>query len=133
MADTLRAWVDKYGVRRALYVDWKNVYHHETTARQKQEGNRTGLAVRAHVREAGYPVNWRKFAASEASSETGPRHASGPLIKKMRLQKIASYEAANRFGSTRIYHQNRDIFIEAKQGTFLTRFDNSGSRSLTYA
>lgn len=27
VADTLRVWVEKYGVPRALYVDWKNVYH----------------------------------------------------------------------------------------------------------
>src|SRR5258707_9160240 len=26
VADAMRAWVEKYGVPRALYVDWKNVY-----------------------------------------------------------------------------------------------------------
>jgi transposase len=38
VADTLRAWVSQYGVPRALYVDWKTVYHHAPTPRQKQEG-----------------------------------------------------------------------------------------------
>src|SRR5205085_790011 len=37
VADTLRAWVEKYGVPRALYVDWKYVYHHEATAREKAD------------------------------------------------------------------------------------------------
>jgi hypothetical protein len=37
-ADTLRAWVVEYGIPRALYVDWKSVYHSAPTARQKQEG-----------------------------------------------------------------------------------------------
>jgi transposase len=38
VADTMRAWVEKYGVPRALYVDWKNVYHHAPTEKQKQQG-----------------------------------------------------------------------------------------------
>src|ERR1700676_4985193 len=38
VARTLRAWVEKYGIPGALYVDWKTVYHHEPTARQKREG-----------------------------------------------------------------------------------------------
>lgn len=38
VADTLRAWVEKYGIPRALYVDWKTVYLVQPGARQKQEG-----------------------------------------------------------------------------------------------
>jgi len=38
VADTLRAWVKRYGVPRALYVDWKSVYHQKPTERQKHEG-----------------------------------------------------------------------------------------------
>jgi len=37
VARTLRAWVEKYGIPGALYVDWKTVYHHAPTARQKLE------------------------------------------------------------------------------------------------
>ena len=38
VADTMRAWVEKYGIPRALYVDWKNVCHHAPTEKQKQQG-----------------------------------------------------------------------------------------------
>ena len=38
VADTLLEWVRKYGIPRALDVDWKTVYHHAPTERQKQEG-----------------------------------------------------------------------------------------------
>jgi len=38
VADTLRAWVEKYGIPRALYVDWKTVYLVQATERQKHEG-----------------------------------------------------------------------------------------------
>src|SRR4051812_9369501 len=37
VADTLRAWVMKYGIPRALYVDWKSVYQSASTRRQKEE------------------------------------------------------------------------------------------------
>lgn len=39
--DILRAWIEKYGVPRALYTDWKNVYKRQPTsaeeARAKQD------------------------------------------------------------------------------------------------
>jgi hypothetical protein len=38
VADALRAWVTGYGVPRALYLDWKNVYHYTATAKQKEQG-----------------------------------------------------------------------------------------------
>ena len=30
-AGVLRRWIEKYGVPRALYTDWKNVYVREVT------------------------------------------------------------------------------------------------------
>ncbi len=37
-ADLLEAWVARYGVPRALYCDWKNVYKRKATAREAMEG-----------------------------------------------------------------------------------------------
>ena len=34
----LRAWIDKYGVPRALYTDWKNVYKHKATPAEQLRG-----------------------------------------------------------------------------------------------
>ena len=34
----LRAWMEKYGVPRALYTDWKNVYVREPTAKELVHG-----------------------------------------------------------------------------------------------
>ena len=31
---SLAAWIEKYGVPRALYTDWKNVYVREPTAKE---------------------------------------------------------------------------------------------------
>ncbi len=35
----LRAWMEKYGVPRALYTDWKNVYVREPTAKELLHGS----------------------------------------------------------------------------------------------
>jgi hypothetical protein len=36
--DVLRAWIETYGVPRALYTDWKNVYKREPTAAEEAAG-----------------------------------------------------------------------------------------------
>jgi hypothetical protein len=37
-AGVLRSWIEKYGVPRALYTDWKNVYKREPTERERLQG-----------------------------------------------------------------------------------------------
>src|SRR5260370_21228550 len=36
--EVLRSWIEKYGVPRALYTDWKNVYKREPTERERLRG-----------------------------------------------------------------------------------------------
>jgi len=37
-AGVLRAWIEKYGVPRALYTDWKNVYQRKATPAEQLRG-----------------------------------------------------------------------------------------------
>ena len=37
-AAVLRKWVSKYGIPKALYTDWKNVYVQESTPQQQLRG-----------------------------------------------------------------------------------------------
>jgi transposase len=37
-AHVLRKWIERYGVPRALYTDWKNVYKRKPTAKEELEG-----------------------------------------------------------------------------------------------
>ena len=97
VADTLRAWVEKYGVPRALYVDWKNVYHYEATARQKQEGIVPISQFGRMCAKLGIQLIGANSAQAKGRVERGHGTHQDRLIKKMRLQKIATYEAANRF------------------------------------
>jgi hypothetical protein len=36
----LRSWIEKHGVLRALYTDWKNAYKREPTERERLQGKR---------------------------------------------------------------------------------------------
>src|SRR5215469_8268072 len=38
VADGLRAWIERYGVPLALYVDWKNLYKRPANARERLRG-----------------------------------------------------------------------------------------------
>jgi hypothetical protein len=97
VADTLRAWVEKYGVPRALYVDWKNVYHHPPTARQKQEGIVPISQFGQICAKLGIELIGANSPQAKGRVERGHGTHQDRLVKKMRLKKIATYEAANRF------------------------------------
>ena len=97
VADTLRAWVETYGIPRALYVDWKNVYHYAPTARQQSSGRGVDFTVSAHVPEAGDRVDWGNSPQAKGRVERSHGIHQDRLIKKMRLRKIRNYQEAKEF------------------------------------
>jgi len=97
VADTLRAWVVEYGIPRALYVDWKSVYHVAPTARQKQEGIVPISQFGRMCQKLGIELIGANSAQAKGRVERGHGTHQDRLIKKMRLKKISSYEAANAF------------------------------------
>lgn len=97
VADTLRAWVERYGPPRALYLDWKNVYHHAGTDRQKQEGIIPITQFGRMCQKLGTELIGANSPQAKGRVERGHGTHQDRLIKKMRLKKICSYEAAERF------------------------------------
>lgn len=97
VADTLRAWVMEYGIPRALYVDWKSVYHSAPTARQKQEGIVPISQFGRMCEKLGIKLIGANSAQAKGRVERGHGTHQDRLIKKMRLKKISSYEAADAF------------------------------------
>jgi hypothetical protein len=73
-ADVLSAWIEKYGVPRALYTDWKNVYKRQPTSAEEAAG------------EEGHT----HFGRSNGTQQDR-------LIKKMRLLGIGDDAAANAY------------------------------------
>jgi transposase len=97
VADTLRIWVEKYGIPRALYVDWKTVYLVKPTERQKQESIVPITQVGRMCAKLGIEIIGANSAQAKGRVERGHGTHQDRLIKKMRLKKIATYEKANAF------------------------------------
>src|SRR5262252_5387773 len=93
--NVLRRWIEKYGVPRALYTDWKNVYIRQATPAEQLRGE---VPVTQFGRMC-QKLNIRIIAASspQAKGRVERNHGTHQdrLIKKMRRKGIDSYEAAN--------------------------------------
>jgi len=93
----LRRWIGKYGVPRALYTDWKNVYVREATEAEKLAGEAPLTQFGRMCRRLGIRI----IAASSPQAKGRVERAHGThqdrLVKKLRLAGIASYEEANRY------------------------------------
>ncbi len=89
------AWVQQYGIPRALYVDWKRVYHHAPTARQKEEGIVPVSQFGRMCAKLGIELIGANSPQAKGRVERGHGTHQDRLIKKMRLKGIATYEEAN--------------------------------------
>ena len=93
----LQGWIGKYGVPRALYTDWKNVYK-----RQPTEGERLrGKAPTTQFGRMCERLEIRIIAASSPQAKGRVERNNGVhqdrLVKKLRRQGIQSYEATNEY------------------------------------
>jgi transposase len=96
-ADILRAWIAKYGVPRALYTDWKNVYKRQPTAAEEAAGE----AGHTHFGRMCAKLGIEIIAAATPQAKGRVERSNGTLqdrlIKKLRLRGIADDEAANAY------------------------------------
>jgi transposase len=94
-ADVLRRWIECYGVPRALYTDWKNVYVRAASEREQREG----LVPVTQFGRMCQKLGIRIIAASSPQAKGRVERAHGThqdrLVKKLRLAGIRNYAAAN--------------------------------------
>ena len=93
----LRVWIERYGVPRALYTDWKNVYVRAATEAEKCEGK---VPLTQFGRMCG-KLGVRIIAASSPQAKGRVERVHGThqdrLVKKLRLAGIANYDQANAY------------------------------------
>ena len=110
-ADLLQAWVRQYGVPKALYCDWKNVYKQRPTSREAIEGIEPETQFGRMCAKLGIHI----IAASspQATGRVERHHGTHQdrLIKKMRLEGIADYGAANRYLDEQYLNEHNAKFI----------------------
>ena len=93
----LRSWIGKYGVPRALYTDWKNVYKRQPSERERLRGK----APTTQFGRMCERLEIRIIAASSPQAKGRVERNNGVhqdrLVKKLRRQGIQGYEAANEY------------------------------------
>ena len=95
VADALRAWIERYGVPLALYVDWKNLYKRAATPRERLRGEEPITQFGGMCAKLGIEV----IAASSPQAKGRVERIHGThqdrLVKKLRRQGIGSHAQAN--------------------------------------
>ena len=96
-AGVLRAWIEKYGVPRALYTDWKNVYKRKATPREQLRGEVPATQFGRMCQRLGIRIIAASSPQAKGRVERNHGTHQDRLIKKLRRKKIDSYEAANQY------------------------------------
>ena len=97
-AGVLRRWIEEYGVPLALYTDWKNVYVREATEKELLRGEEAPVTqFGAMCGRLGIRIIAACSAQAKGRVERNHGTHQDRLVKKLRRQKIASYESANAF------------------------------------
>lgn len=95
VADALRAWIERYGVPLALYVDWKNLYKRPANARERLRGEEPITQFGRMCARLGIEL----IAASSPQAKGRIERIHGThqdrLVKKLRRRGIVSHQAAN--------------------------------------
>jgi transposase len=109
----LRCWIEHYGVPRALYTDWKNVYVRPPNAEERERGE---AAVTQFGRMCA-KLGIRIIAASSPQAKGRVERAHGThqdrLVKKLRLAGIGNYEQANAFLEKRYLAEHNRRYAHA--------------------
>jgi hypothetical protein len=95
VADALRAWIERYGVPLALYVDWKNLYKRPATVREQLRGEEPITQFGRMCAKLGIEL----IAASSPQAKGRVERMHGThqdrLVKKLRRREIGNHEVAN--------------------------------------
>ena len=93
----LRAWIHRYGVPRALYTDWKNVYKRKATPGEQLRGEVPVTQFAGMCQKLGIRIIAASSPQAKGRVERNHGTHQDRLIKKMRRRGISSYEAANHY------------------------------------
>jgi hypothetical protein len=109
-ADVLQAWIAKYGVPRALYTDWKNVYKREPTSAEQARGEEGHTQFGRMCAKLGIEIIAAGTPQAKGRVERSHGTQQDRLIKKMRLLGISDDAAANAYLETTYLPQHNARF-----------------------
>ena len=96
-AEALRAWVERYGAPRALYLDWKSVYQRVPTDKEKERGEQPVSQFGRMCAQLGIELIGASSPQAKGRVERNHGIHQDRLVKKLRRKKIRTLEGANRY------------------------------------
>jgi transposase len=111
----LTAWIVKYGVPRALYTDWKNVYVREPNAKEILHGTSAVTQFGRMCERLGIHIIAASSPQAKGRVERNHGTHQDRLVKKLRRKNAATHAEANRYLETEYCAEhNRRFAIEAR-------------------
>jgi transposase len=93
----LRRWIEQYGIPRALYTDWKNVYVRAATAAEQVTGAAPLTQFGRMCATLGIQIIPASSPQAKGRIERNHGTQQDRLVKKLRRKQIADLEHANAF------------------------------------
>jgi transposase len=93
----LLAWMKKYGVPRALYTDWKNVYAREPTPKELLHGMSALTQFGRMCSRLGIKIITAGSPEAKGRVERSHGTHQDRLVKKLRRKKIGTHEGVNQY------------------------------------
>jgi transposase len=97
VADSLRAWIELYGVPLALYVDWKNLYKRPATVKEQLRGEEPITQFGRMCKKLEIEIIAANSPQAKGRIERIHGTHQDRLVKKLRRKEISCYEQANVF------------------------------------
>ncbi|MGH9579782.1 MAG: ISNCY family transposase, partial [Terriglobales bacterium] len=114
----LRAWMEMYGVPRALYTDWKNVYVREPTAKEYLHGMPATTQFGRMCERLGIKIIAAGSPEAKGRVERSHGTHQDRLIKKMRRKKVATHARMNEYLEQEYCdNHNRRFAVDAASDT----------------
>src|ERR1700723_1557168 len=113
VADTLRAWIERYGVPLALYVDWKNLYKRPATVKEQLHGEEPITQFGRMCAKLGIEIIAANSAPAKGRVERTHGTHQDRLVKKLRRKQIGSHLQANVYLENEYLPEHNQRFARA--------------------
>ncbi len=97
VATALRAWIGRYGVPLALYVDWKNLYKRGATPREQLRGEEPITQFGRMCAKLGIELIAASSPQAKGRVERNHGTHQDRLIKKLRRKQIGTHAEVNAY------------------------------------
>jgi transposase len=109
----LRAWIEQFGIPRALYTDWKNVYVRRPNAEERETGAEPLTQFGRMCATLGITIIPASSPQAKGRIERNHGTHQDRLVKKLRRKEIASIDMANTFLAAEYWDEHNRRFAVA--------------------